>query len=117
MKKKERNLLDLVPERNCKWEETEPRKITLLRPRYKNPVLRYFVVKFQRSEDFRIHLDDVGSRVWGLIDGLRTIEEIGRHIDKDEKEALQQAYERLAQFFLILKQNKFIRWKAEERVS
>ena len=117
MKKKERNLLDLVPEKNCKWEEIERGKITLLRPRYKNPFLRYFVVKFQRSENFRIHLDDVGSRVWGLVDGLRTVEEIGIHIDKDEKESMQQAYERLAQFLIILKQNKFIRWKAEERVS
>ena len=109
--KKTQNLLDCIPERICKWEENSTNQTTLLIPRFKNRLMIKIGKQLGKSETIKIQLDEKGSRIWKLIDGKRTVEEIGRFEKKDVNETNQQAYKRLAEFLGILVRNHFIRFK------
>jgi len=58
-----------------------------------------------------IHLDEMGSFVWPLIDGEKTIMDIGIPVEEHFGEKAKPLYERLAQFFRILENYHFIEWK------
>ena len=61
-----------------------------------------------------IHLDEMGSFVWPLIDGERTIIDIGEHVTEHFGKDAEPVYERLAKFFQILDSYGFVRWNNEE---
>lgn len=105
------NFLDLIPERNCQWEETGEGKIDLKVPRFKNPLMKKIALKLGRSEYITIHLDDLGSKVWDRIDGSHTVEQIGKLMEKENEEFTHQLYERLTQFLSSLSRHRFIRFK------
>jgi len=104
----ESNLLDMVPVHTCKWETGEDGRVYLLVPRFTNRFFKWTAEQLKKTEFVKVHLDERGSPAWSLINGSRTILEIGKGIEKDEDETDQHMYERLAEFFVILKKNKFI---------
>lgn len=55
-----------------------------------------------------VHLDEMGSFVWPLIDGKTTILEIGKAVENRFGDAAQPLYERLVQYFQILESYHFI---------
>jgi len=57
-----------------------------------------------------VHLDKNGSFVWPLIDGKKSITEIGKLVDAEFGEEAHPLYERLAQFFRVLDSYHFIHW-------
>ena len=116
MKKKknviESNYLEKIPLRNdtLKWQTDDEDKIVLLienigffnrmaQKLFKKPPVTY------------VHLDDMGSFVWPLIDGERNIIELGKAVDEHFGDNAKPLYERLAKFFQILDSYKFIKWK------
>ena len=111
MAKQEKNLLDLIPERNCRWEAAEDGRIYLLVPRFKNKIMRRIGLHFGRSDWVKIFFDEIGTRSWGLIDGRRTVTEIGVTLEKEMGEKVKPVYERLAEFMVILSRNRFIVFK------
>lgn len=54
-----------------------------------------------------IHLDETGSFIWPLIDGETDIIEIGKKVHEHFGEKTEPLYERLVQYFRILKDNGF----------
>jgi len=79
------NSLDIVPVRIAEYYKQNDLVIIKV-PRFKNPIWSRVI---NRSNFFRLHLDIIGSKVWELIDGKRTIEEIANLLldeskDKDE---------------------------------
>ena len=66
---------------------------------------------FSSPKTSRIALDNIGSYVWLLIDGRRTVKEIGKEIDSSIGEDAYPVYERLAKYIKILKENKIIKIK------
>lgn len=58
-----------------------------------------------------IHLDEKGSFVWPLIDGEKNIIELGKYVDEKFGEKAHPLYERLAKYFQILENYKFIYFK------
>lgn len=58
-----------------------------------------------------IHLDETGSFIWPLIDGEKSIIEIGKKVEEKFGEKANPVYERLAKYFQILDSYKFITWK------
>lgn len=60
-----------------------------------------------------IHLDEIGSFVWPMIDGERTIMDMGKPLEAHFGEKAQPTYERLAQFFRILESYGFVQWKQQ----
>lgn len=56
----------------------------------------------------QIHLDKMGNFVWPLIDGKRTITEIGTEVDLHFGKSAHPLWERLAQYFKILENYGFV---------
>lgn len=58
-----------------------------------------------------IHLDEMGSFVWPLLDGEKNIIELGKEVEKHFGEKAYPLYERLAKYFQILDSYHFVEWK------
>ena len=58
-----------------------------------------------------VHLDEMGSFVWPIIDGEKNIMELGKAVDEHFGEKAHPLYERLAQYFKILESYGFVEWK------
>ncbi len=58
-----------------------------------------------------IHLDEIGSFVWPLLDGKKTILDLGENVKAEFGEKANPLYERLAKYFQILESYNFITWK------
>ena len=58
-----------------------------------------------------VHLDELGSFVWQLIDGEKDILAIGRQVKEHFGEKAEPLYERLAKYFQILESYGFIKFK------
>ncbi|WP_461823121.1 PqqD family protein [Blautia stercoris] len=58
-----------------------------------------------------IHLDEIGSFVWPLLDGEKNIIELGKEVEKHFGEKANPLYERLAKYFQILDSYHFVEWK------
>lgn len=69
---------------------------------------------FKKPRYSFIKLDENGSCVWQLIDGKKTIYEIGQILEKEQKEAGTQLYERLCTYCKILENNKYITFVEEK---
>ncbi len=109
---KNTNFLDMIPEKKCGWEKNGDGRTYLLVPRFKNPLLKKIALNLGKSEFVKFHLDDLGARAWELIDGSRTVEQIGKLMEPQGQDALPQLYERLTKFLSILWRNKFIGLKS-----
>lgn len=57
-----------------------------------------------------IHLDEMGSFIWPLLDGEKNIIELGKVVDERFGEKARPLYERLAKFFQILDSYHFVEW-------
>ena len=58
-----------------------------------------------------VHLEEMGSFIWPLLDGEKTIIEIGSAVETRFGEAAAPLYERLAKYFQMLDSYHFIIWK------
>ena len=66
------------------------------------------IALFHANQFINIHLDQLGTSAWLLIDGKRTIRRISEKMKTEFGEDLQQLDERLGFFFSLLKKNNFI---------
>lgn len=58
-----------------------------------------------------IHLDEMGSFIWPLIDGKKKIADFGTPVSEKFGEDANPLYERLAKYFQILDSYGFVAWK------
>ena len=109
MKKKDRNILDLVP--------VIPQHIELIKD--SEGVVRLKINRVSRIEKFftryfkvasyqTVDLDEMGSVVMGAIDGKRTVDDIAMLVKNHFGDAAEPLYERLIFFFKALHRNKFV---------
>ena len=110
MEKKD-NFLDYVPIRNCPWERDKDGKVYLIKEKTKRKILKKIIGWLGRSQDFHIHLDDLGSAAWLAADGRRTILDIRAVLPPDGPGGIEQAMPRLAKFFALLARDGFVRWR------
>ncbi len=115
MKKKQiisQNYLEKIPMPNSflKWETNSEGKVDLLveNTGFFNRVAQKL---FGKPKVTYVHLDDMGSFVWPLMDGQKNIIELGKAVDAHFGESAQPLYERLAKYFQILDSYRFIQWK------
>jgi hypothetical protein len=66
---------------------------------------------FRRPKVSHIHLDEMGSFVWPLLDGEKDIVALGLLVKEHFGDKAEPLYERLAKYFQILDSYSFIRWK------
>ena len=110
MKKKIKdNYLERIPKRNesVKWSIDENGIVTL-EIENKGVINRIFQKLLKKPKTSYIHLDEMGSCVWALIDGVKCIEKIGVEAEAKFGEKAHPLYERLAKYFEILKSYGFI---------
>lgn len=60
-----------------------------------------------------IHLDEMGSFIWPLLDGDKTIIELGEAVKEKFGEKAEPLYPRLAKHTQILESYNFITWNKE----
>lgn len=65
---------------------------------------------FGRPKYSFIHLDEMGSFLWPLLDGQKDITALGVLVEERFGEEAHPLYERLAQYFRILDSYHFIKW-------
>ncbi len=68
---------------------------------------------FKKPKVSQIHLDELGSFVWPLIDGNKTIIEIGDLVKERFGDEAEPLYERLAKYFRILESYGFVKWNEQ----
>ena len=71
---------DLQPIRHHLWVEREGDLVTVLVPKFTSRFARRWFVPLLAKPDLRVHLDAVGSFVWGQCDGTATIRAIGERV-------------------------------------
>ena len=115
MKKKNiisKNYLDNIPLRHpeINWNRDDDGLVTLEieTTGWANRVAQKL---FGRPKISYVHLDEHGSFVWPLIDGIRDITEIGVAVKEHFGDKAEPLYERLAKFFKILESYRFISFK------
>lgn len=64
----------------------------------------------------RIRLDEYGSFLWKQMDGVNTVGELAVLLQERYGEAAQPLYERLISYLKILKNNRFIFFKRDDKI-
>lgn len=107
--RKSDNILELVPSiiDTQKFRITEEGQVQIIIKRDK--LLDRLVRKFAKTPEYMyIDLDDVGGFIWNLIDGYRTIGDIGIELQEEYGDLVEPLYERLSMYITILRNNKWI---------
>lgn len=106
--KNKENFFEYIPVRNIEWDKDEKERVYLIKEKSKKKFMKKIIWFFSKSQVFKIHLDELGTSVWLLIDGKRNVYEIIQEMGKNHKDNLDQAEQRVSNFFILLKKNKFV---------
>ncbi len=106
--KNKENFFEFIPVRNIEWDKDEKERVYLIKEKSKKKFMKKIIWFFNKSQVFKIHLDKLGTSVWLLIDGKRNVYEIIQEMEKNHKDNLDQAEQRVSNFFILLKKNKFV---------
>ena len=103
------NYLDLVPQisEGLNWNKDENNIVTL---EIENRGIFNKIAQkvFKKPKISYVHLDELGSYVWLLIDGKTNIAQIGISVKEHFGEKAEPLYEKLSQYFQILKSYNFV---------
>lgn len=106
------NYLEKIPSRpeHIKWNADENGIVTLdiENTGFMNRMAQKL---FRKPKISHIHLDEMGSFVWPLLDGEKNIIELGELVKERFGDKANPLYERLAKYFQILDSYQFIEWK------
>ena len=118
MKKKtviSKNYLERIPFRphEINWKQDEEGVVTLeIENRgFMNRVAQKLLGKPRISY---IHLDEMGSFLWVILDGEKSILDLGVLVGEHFGEKANPLYERLARYFQILDSYGFVKWANEK---
>jgi hypothetical protein len=109
------NFLDMIPVRNVKEFSLEGEKITLFIPKFKSEWMIKWFIPSNRSRHFSIHLDEMGSKVWNLIDGETNTGDLCNKFSQllPEGDNTETSVElRVTEFLRQLYKNRFIVFKS-----
>lgn len=111
MKKKSENYLDRKPSRSqhLVWSIDDKGVVTL---EIENTGIFNRIAQkcFHKPKITYVHLDAMGSFLWPLLDGEKTIADLGNDVDAKFGEEAYPLYERLAKYMQILDSYGFITW-------
>jgi len=108
-KRKKINFLKIIPQKNVDYIIEDNGEITLVVEKSKYTLMKAIIKFFNKSQNFHIHLDKVGSIVWKNIDGKKTIEDILAKME--EKLGEDPTYvRRLRTFMKQLEKSNFINY-------
>ena len=109
--KKQENYLEKIPQKGeFKWTKDHEGMVTL-EIENKGIVNRICQKLFKKPKMSYVHLDKVGSFVWPVIDGEKSILDISKDVDKEFGEEAKPLHERLCKYFQILASYGFVTFK------
>lgn len=114
-KKSRENYLDYIPvisEKNTWSEENGKVTIHMVHRGFYAAIAQNF---FHRPRVSHIDLDEMGSFIFPLIDGQRTVGDIALLVHEKFGEKADPLYERLAKYMQILRNNGFIRYAGKDK--
>ena len=107
-----KNYLEKIPSRpeHIKWNADENGIVTLdiENTGFMNRMAQKL---FRKPKVSHIHLDEMGSFVWPLLEGEKNIIELGELVKERFGDKANPLYERLAKYFQRLDSYQFIEWK------
>ena len=106
------NYLDKIPagRGDINWKKDENGAVTL-EIENKGAFNRIAQKLLKKPKISYVHLDEMGSFVWPLMDGEKDLAAIGKIVGEHFGEKAEPLYERLAKYFQILDSYGFISWK------
>ena len=109
---KDENYLERKPicKNGLNWSKDESGNVTL-EMENKGVANRIMQKLIKKPKTSYIHLDEMGSFVWPLMDGEKDILEIGKFVEEHFSEKANPLYERLSQYFKTLEKYNFIEYK------
>jgi hypothetical protein len=109
---KEENYLEKKPicKNGLNWSRDENGNVTL-EMENKGIANRIMQKLIKKPKTSYIHLDEMGSFIWPLMDGEKDILEIGKFVEEHFGEKAKPLYERLSQYFKTLEKYNFIEYK------
>lgn len=109
---KEENYLEKKPigKNGLNWSRDENGIVTL-EMENKGVANRIMQKLIKKPKISYIHLDEMGSFVWPLMDGEKDILEIGKFVEEHFGEKANPLYERLSQYFKTLEKYNFIEYR------
>ena len=110
-KKQGKNYLEFVPMRGVERFSTDENGVITLEIENKGVFNRVAQKLLKKPKISYIHLDEMGSFVWPLIDGEKSITDIGVFVKEHFGERAEPLYERLAKYFKVLESYGFIKFK------
>ena len=109
--KKQENYLEKIPVKgNFEWKKDDEGIVTL-EIENKGIVNKIFQKLLKKPKISYIHLDKMGSFVWPIIDGEKTILDISEDVKREFGEDANPLYERLCKYFQILESYGFVTFK------
>ncbi len=110
--KKSENYLERIPLRpeGLEWSKDEDGIVTL-HIENKGVFNRVAQKLLKKPKVSYVHLDEMGSFVWPILDGDKNIVSIGEEVKQHFGEKAEPLYERLAKYFQILDSYHFVEWK------
>lgn len=102
------NYLERKPIRaNLSWSQNDKGTVTLEQEN-KGMMNRMAQKLFGKPKITYVHLDEMGSFIWPLLDGETTILELGKRVEERFGEKANPLYERLIKYLQILKSYGFV---------
>ena len=110
--KKIENFLEVVPVKNPEINfTTDDNGIVTLEIENKGLMNRVFQKLLKKPKITYIHMEELGSFVWQIIDGESDITALGKKVEEHFGDKANPLYERLSQYVKILESYKFITLK------
>lgn len=109
------NYLARIPKRaeGIAWSKSDDGKVTL-EIENRGVFNRIAQKLFKKPRISYVHLDEMGSFIWPIIDGKKDIVALGEEVIKEFGEKANPLYERLARYMGILESYNFITWAFKE---
>jgi hypothetical protein len=101
------DFMNVYPVRNCNHELNSGLVTILFIKKKLNIIERIFFKKIS-SKPYKIDLDEIGSFVWNLCDGNKTVKEITEISKRNFGERIEPAEERVEKFIRQMNKNKLV---------
>lgn len=110
-KKQSKNYLDFipVPKDGLRWEKTE-KEVTLFIEN-KGVMNRLAQKFFHKPKISQIHLDEMGSFIFPLMDGRKSVYDIAQLVKEEFGEKAEPLYNRIVQYMHTLENYDFVQMK------
>ncbi|MBU8920913.1 MAG: PqqD family protein [Bacteroidales bacterium] len=116
-KPSEVNLLKLIPTRLMEYETGDDGLVTIIAPREAGRIMKTILRNRVKRKITKWALDDIGSAVWNLCDGERTVGAIGEIMKEDFGERIEPCFDRLALFFGQLEGARYVEYRNLESLK